>query len=70
MIKLISLVVLLSLAGCSQVDVKPWEKGYLAKQSMIFDSDALETLYLEHTYSSKESAAGGSSVGGGGCGCN
>jgi hypothetical protein len=37
---------------------------------MIFDEDALDRLYVDHTYTSKEAASGGAGVGGGGCGCN
>lgn len=50
--------------------VQPWEKGHLAKPDMAFGADPLDKLFKEHTYSSKESALGGSGVGGGGCGCN
>tara|TARA_R110002073_G_scaffold242240_3_gene404239 strand:- start:874 stop:1110 length:237 start_codon:yes stop_codon:yes gene_type:complete len=59
------------LSSCSLVTpVQPWEKGVLAKSEMVFDEDALDALYMEHTYSSKEAAFGGAGVGGGGCGCN
>lgn len=58
-------------AGCSTIQqVHPWEKGNLAKPEMVFDHDQLDSLYDEHTYSSKEAASGGAGVGGGGCGCN
>lgn len=60
----------LALAGCGLAPVQPWEKGMLAKPAMRFDQDRLEAKYAEHTYSSKEGAAGGAGVGGGGCGCN
>lgn len=61
----------LALWGCAaQTPVQPWEKGMLAKPAMSFDSNRLEHAYAEHTYSSKEGAAGGAGVGGGGCGCN
>lgn len=61
----------LALAGCAlPAPVQPWEKGMLAKPAMSFDHDRLEAKYAEHTYSSKEGAAGGAGVGGGGCGCN
>lgn len=56
--------------GCAIQPVQPWEKGLLAKPEMSFDSDRLETLLIEHTYTSKEAASGGNGVGGGGCGCN
>lgn len=62
--------VLLALAGCALQPVQPWEKGMLAKPAMRLEQDRLEAKYAEHTYSSKEGAAGGAGVGGGGCGCN
>lgn len=59
------------LAGCSSMPaVQPWEKGHLAKPAMTFESDRLDSAFLEHTYSSKEATSGGAGVGGGGCGCN
>jgi hypothetical protein len=58
------------LAGCALPPVQPWEKGMLAKPAMAFEGNRLESVYAEHTYSSKEGAAGGTGVGGGGCGCN
>lgn len=61
----------LGLGGCANLgQVKPWEKGLLAKPEMGFEGDRLETLLTEHTYASKEAASGGNGVGGGGCGCN
>lgn len=61
----------LALSGCGLIQpVNPWEKGTLAKTEMTFETDRLDTEYVEHTYSSKEAAAGGAGVGGGGCGCN
>ena len=65
-------LVLIGVTGCSSLvkPVQPWEKGTLAKDEMVFDKDALDALYSEHTYSSKEAASGGAGVGGGGCGCN
>ena len=59
------------LAACGALTpVQPWEKGVLARPDMGFEGDALEAKFLEHVYSSKESASGGTGVGGGGCGCN
>jgi hypothetical protein len=64
-------VLLLALSACTLTQpVNPWEKGMLAKPEMTFDSDTLDTAFVEHTYSSKEAASGGAGVGGGGCGCN
>lgn len=56
------------LAACA--DVKPWQKGELAKPQMAFDPDPLQSRYQQHIYFSKENASGGYGVGGGGCGCN
>lgn len=62
---------MLTLSGCGLIQpVNPWEKGTLAKIGMTFETDRLDTEYVEHTYSSKEAASGGAGVGGGGCGCN
>ena len=62
---------LLLLGACSQLSpVKPWEKGNLAKPMMTFEADPLAQQFVQHIYTSKESASGGSAVGGGGCGCN
>ena len=59
------------LSACAGLEpVQPWEKGNLAKPSMTFEGDPLETKYVEHIYASKESSSGGMGVGGGGCGCN
>lgn len=60
--------IFLGMTGCAEV--KPWEKGILAKPEMTFEGDALDTKFTEHTYSSKEAASGSAGVGGGGCGCN
>ena len=61
----------LAASGCAAIaPVQPWEKGILAKPEMTFEGDRLEAGFAEHIYSSKEAAAGGANVGGGGCGCN
>ena len=49
---------------------RAWEKQYLAKPEMQFDSDKLDAKNVQHVYFSKEGSAGGYGVGGGGCGCN
>ena len=57
--------------ACAAFDPpKPWEKGDLARPSMRIDTDVLATKAAQHIYQSKEGAAGGGAVGGGGCGCN
>ena len=60
-----------TLAGCATFDPpQPWEKGDLARPAMRFDADPLASKAAQHIYQSKEGAAGGGAVGGGGCGCN
>ena len=59
------------LGGCATwAPPRAWEKGELAEPSMRFDADPLHDRALQHIYQSKEGAAGGNGVGGGGCGCN
>ena len=65
---LILIGVLLFAAGC--VEVKPWQKGNLAKKHMAFDTDPAESKFTQHVYTSKEGSSGGYGIGGGGCGCN
>ena len=62
------LITLGALTGCSQV--QPWERGYLAKQEMAWDSDPLERALKDHIFFSKEASSGGNIAAGGGCGCN
>jgi hypothetical protein len=63
--------IFLLLNGCSVKEVKPWEKGTLAKDSMKKDmGNTLFTKFTNHIYFSKEASKGGGGVAGGGCGCN
>ena len=50
--------------------IKPWQRSILAEDSMQLVSDSMDAYVDEHTYFSKEGSRGGSSIGGGGCGCN
>ena len=59
---------LLSLAGCASV--APYQRGYLARPDMALEAGIGNGKALEKTFSAKEAASGGASVGGGGCGCN
>lgn len=62
---------LLMLGGCASFEPpKAWERGNLARPSMQFDYDRLDSKAQQHIYTSKEAATGGYGVGGGGCGCN
>ena len=55
-------------AGCATV--KPWDRDLLAKREMQFVTCAQLHAIDEHVYFSKEASLGGSSLSGGGCGCN
>jgi len=59
-----------SLAGCANLGVEPWEREVLARDDMQLDSNALDTAFDDHIYFSKEGTSGGRGFGGGGCGCN
>lgn len=68
---------LLFMAGCSTTsqilqfdEVKPWERGTLAREDMQLITDAMDQSVDDHIYFSKEGSKGGSSIQGGGCGCN
>jgi uncharacterized protein DUF4266 len=54
--------------GCATV--KPWNRDLLAKPEMQFVTCAQLQAIDQHVYFSKEASMGGSSVAGGGCGCN
>lgn len=64
----LALVTLTALTACTQV--RPWERGYLAREEMAWDSDVLERQLNDHIFFSKEASSGGNSAAGGGCGCN
>ncbi len=64
------LLTLCSLLLSSCADVRAWERGYLARQEMAWDPDALESSLNDHIFFSKEASSGGNSAAGGGCGCN
>lgn len=77
LLRLSLVLAVVSLAACSTIgtalsvsEVKPWERGTLARDDMQLVNDALELSVDEHIYFSKEASTGGVSVQGGGCGCN
>jgi hypothetical protein len=59
-------------SGCAGLpqDVRPWQKGELARPEMGFDANGLSARYDAQVHTSREAASGGLGVGGGGCGCN
>lgn len=68
---------LAALSGCSSLgdmtsfsEVKPWDRDVLAREDMQLTTDSMESSVDDHIYFSKEASTGGSSVKGGGCGCN
>lgn len=65
---LAALLVLALAAACAPV--APYQRAYLARDDMALDGNPGTARALEKTYSAKEAALGGASVGGGGCGCN
>lgn len=67
LVGLAALLIVTATSGCT--DVKPWQKGFLAKPHMALDPDPLETRFHHHINESREGSSGGYGVGGGGCGC-
>ena len=59
---------LLLIAGCATV--QPWDRDLLAQKKMAFNPSPMLQSVDEHIYFSKEGSMGGTTVGGGGCGCN
>lgn len=57
----------LALAACA--DVKPWERGHLAKPQMAMEPYPEQAALRQHTYGGREAASGSQAAGGGGCGC-
>ncbi len=69
--RILSLVVFcFYISGCSNLGVKPWERGTLARTDMLLDSSPMQSAFDDHVYFSKEASSGGRGFAGGGCGCN
>ena len=66
--KKLILILAVAVTGCA--NVKPWERNTLAEYVMRGDRDPIADKNGEHMWFSREAAAGGKGVGGGGCGCN
>ena len=64
---LIGLALLCS--GCAQ-QVKPWQRGELARADMQWSPDPMAAAMRQHTHFSKEGTSGTIGAAGGGCGCN
>ena len=58
----------MALASC--VRVRPHEREDLSRRSMTMDRDLGEERFTHHAEGAREGAEGGTSMPGGGCGCN
>jgi len=68
---LISGLALVGVAGCAhRPPVQPWQREYLSKRAMQFDSDPQEDRFRQHWLGAREGADLGFGQSGGGCGCN
>jgi hypothetical protein len=72
--QLVRTVILLLLAATGLLTsacatVQPWERAKLANPCMVFDANGQLVAYDNHWQASREGAAGGFGVQGGGCGC-
>ena len=68
---LISGLALVGVAGCAhRPPVQPWQREYLSKRAMQFDSDPQEDRFRQHWLGAREGADLGFGQPGGGCGCN
>ena len=68
--RILSVVVVLQCASCSNLGVKAWDRDLLADPQMEIGADALRIAMDDHIYFSKEATSGGRGFAGGGCGCN
>ena len=57
-----------AVSGC--VTVRPEQRAVLADPTMQFDSDPGDGAARDHVLENREGSSGGTSVKGGGCGCN
>ena len=57
--------------SCVQMEtVEAWDRGYLAEDTMQWETYARSARLKGHVYTSKEASTGGGGAAGGGCGCN
>jgi hypothetical protein len=68
LLKLLFLVLVLSLSAC--VTVRPEQRAVLADPTMQFENDPGDGAARDHVLENREGSSGGTSVKGGGCGCN
>jgi hypothetical protein len=63
-----TLLLVVSASAC--VTVRPEKRAVLADPIMQFQGDARDAAQRQHVIENREGSFGGSSVKGGGCGCN
>ena len=68
MLRLIAASCFASAGGC--VTVRPEQRAALADPIMQFQGEVREAAHMQHVIDNREGSFGGSSVQGGGCGCN
>lgn len=66
----VSMAVMVVVLACGCAPVAPYQRAHLARDDMALEGNLGTMKALEKTFSAKEAANGGASVGGGGCGCN
>jgi len=59
-----------AMVGLGCVTVRPEQRAVLADPLMQFQGNPREALQRQHVIENREGSFGGSSVKGGGCGCN
>lgn len=68
--KMLLALTALALTACGSQQVKPWQRGDLARPEMAWDQSLMLSAQRQHAFTSKEAASGGGTLAGGGCGCN
>jgi hypothetical protein len=64
------LLVVLACLASACATVRPEQRAVLADPTMRFEGEPGEEAATEHVLENREASYGGSSVRGGGCGCN
>jgi hypothetical protein len=67
---LLAAIVLLGALAGGCVTVRPEQRAILADPVMQFQGDPREAAQRQHALENREGSFGGTSVQGGGCGCN
>ena len=66
-----ALAALSVVTGCGHSPaVQPWQREYLSRRAMRFDTDPAEMRFRQHMFGAREGSDLGYGQPGGGCGCN